>query len=40
MSERRWDFYVRDMLECCRKVTDYVSGLDHAVFSGGRSTRW
>jgi uncharacterized protein with HEPN domain len=32
MSERRWDFYVRDMLECCRKVTDYVSGLDRAAF--------
>lgn len=32
MSERRWDFYVRDMLDCSQKVTDYAAGLDRATF--------
>lgn len=32
MSERRWDFYVRDMIECCTKVAEYTSGLDRATF--------
>lgn len=34
MSERRWDIYVRDMLECCRKIADYAAGLDRDTFFG------
>ena len=32
MSERRWDLYVRDMIECCTKVEQYTSGLDRDTF--------
>ena len=32
MSERRWDLYVRDMLECCGKVRDYAAGRDRVAF--------
>ncbi|MDE0668078.1 MAG: DUF86 domain-containing protein [Acidimicrobiia bacterium] len=32
MSERRWDLYVRDMIECCTKVEEYTAGLDHDTF--------
>ena len=30
MSERRWDIYVRDMIECCERVLMHTSGLDRA----------
>ena len=36
MPERRWDLYVRDMLDCCGKVRDYVAGLDRATFFATR----
>ena len=36
MPERRWDLYVRDMLDCCGKVRDYVAGLDRARFFATR----
>ena len=32
MPERRWDLYVRDMLDACGKVTDRAAGLDRATF--------
>lgn len=32
MSERRWDVYVRDMIECCTKVEQYATGLDRSTF--------
>ena len=32
VSERRWDAYVRDMIECCTKAEQYTSGLDRATF--------
>ena len=32
MSERRWDDYVRDMIECCVKVAQRASGLDRPTF--------
>lgn len=28
--ERRWDIYIRDMLDACLKVADFTSGLDQA----------
>ncbi len=34
MSERRWDIYVRDMIECCGKITDYTAGLERETFFG------
>ncbi len=27
MSERRWDIYVRDMIDCCVRIEDYTAGL-------------
>ena len=27
MSERRWDIYVRDMLDCCTRIGDYTAGI-------------
>ncbi|MCY3602546.1 MAG: DUF86 domain-containing protein [Chloroflexi bacterium] len=30
MSERRWDIYVRDMIECCDRVLMHTAGLDRA----------
>ena len=32
MPERRWDLYVRDMLDCCERVREYAAGLDRATF--------
>ncbi len=32
MSERRWDLYVRDMLDCCGKVRDAAAARDYAAF--------
>lgn len=32
MSERRWELYVHDMIECCTKVEQYTSGLDRDTF--------
>ncbi|MXW25704.1 MAG: DUF86 domain-containing protein [Dehalococcoidia bacterium] len=30
MSERRWDIYVRDMIECCDRVLMHTAGLGRA----------
>lgn len=39
MSERRrWDFYIRDMLEACERVVAYTAGMDHAKFLSDRRT--
>lgn len=38
MSERRWDLYVRDMIECCVKVAQRTSGLDRATFFATAAT--
>ena len=27
MSERRWDVFVRDMLDCCARIEEYTAGL-------------
>ena len=33
MSERRrWDLYVRDMLQACERVTAYTAGMDQPEF--------
>lgn len=29
-QERRWDIYIRDMLDACLKVDEFTSGLDQA----------
>ena len=31
-GERRWDLYVRDMLEACEKVSAYTDGMEQAAF--------
>lgn len=31
MSERHWDVYIRDMLECCAKIATYAEGLERAA---------
>lgn len=36
MSERRWDIYVRDMIECCGKVADYTAGFERDSFFATR----
>ena len=39
MSEhRRWDLYVRDMLEACGRITSYTAGIDQSAFLGDRRT--
>ena len=38
MSERRWDVYVRDMLDACERCLNYTSGMDQAAFLGDRRT--
>ncbi|MCY3783323.1 MAG: DUF86 domain-containing protein [Chloroflexi bacterium] len=35
---RRWDFYVRDMIEFCEKVTSYTNGLNQAAFVAAELT--
>ena len=32
MSEREWDFYLRDMIRFAEKVLTYTSGMDQATF--------
>ena len=32
MSERRWDIYVRDMLDCCERITAYAANQDRSAF--------
>ena len=36
MSERRWDIYVRDMLDCCTRIEDYTAGLSRDELVGAR----
>ena len=31
-GERRWDWYVRDMLAACSKIGTYTAGMDQAAF--------
>ena len=39
MSERRrWDLYVRDMLQACERVTAYTAGMDQSAFLGDTRT--
>lgn len=39
MSERRrWDLYVRDMLQACERVTAYTAGMGQAEFLSDRRT--
>ena len=39
MSERRrWDLYVRDMLQACERVTAYTDGMDQTAFLGDTRT--
>ena len=39
MSERRrWDLYVRDMLQACERVTAYTAGMDQPTFLGDTRT--
>ncbi len=39
MSERRrWDLYVRDMLQACARVTAYTAGMDQSAFLGDTRT--
>ncbi len=38
MSERRWDLYVRDMLDACERCLHYTAGMDRAAFLGDRLT--
>lgn len=35
---RRWDLYVRDMLQACERVTAYTAGMDQADFLSDRRT--
>ncbi len=37
-SPRRWDFYVRDMIEACERVVEYAADMDKAAFLDDRRT--
>ena len=37
-ERRRWDLYVRDMLQACERVTAYTAGMDQAEFLSDRRT--
>lgn len=37
-ERRRWDLYVRDMLQACERVTAYTAGMDQADFLSDRRT--
>ncbi len=39
MSERRWDLYVGDMLECCRWTLMHTAGLDRELVFSTRVVR-
>lgn len=32
IGSRRWNLYVRDMIDFCEKVTPYTNGLNQAAF--------
>ena len=36
--EREWSFYLSDMIDFARRVSDYTSGLDQATFIADQRT--
>lgn len=38
VEPRRWDFYVRDMIDFCEKVTSYTEGLNQDAFVAAELT--
>ena len=39
MPERRWDLYVRDMIDCCHAILMHTGGLDRELVFGTRIVR-